>query len=254
MTDTTQATPATLSGRIATWVTALRYEDLPEEVVERTKLLILDQLGLQLRGATLPNVQPVLRLADSEPGQAEATLAHSGELRTEHDIKPADVARIRVGLVDFAVGHGASITRPVDAISAQFSLAFSIGLQFITGHNATSDYFDADRRTDPEILAIGDLVEPYPMPIPEGDPIFSAKVDIELKDGTTYSAYQAGFHGHPSHPATETDVEQKFRDNVEGLISTDRADALVALVNGLQTQDSVTPVTALLGVDARRDG
>jgi 2-methylcitrate dehydratase PrpD len=462
-TSTTQATPATLSGRIATWVTALRYGDLPEEVVERTKLLILDQLGLQLRGATLPNVQPVLRLADSEPGKAEATLAHSGarttvsqaawvngtlghsaeyddahplawhtssavipaalalaertnasgpdlitavvagiqvmgllgaatptmvtigwhglkvlgvygaaaaagrilsltpaqlvnafgiagsdagggmeydksggevkrlhagsasrsgleaaelaqlgltgpptilegprgllrlfsdggdvealnavwdrwlvldtivrfypsvatnhapldairQLRTKHDIKPADVARIRVGLVDFAVGHGASITRPVDAISAQFSLAFSIGLQFITGHNATSDYFDADRRTDPEILAIGDLVEPYPMPIPEGDPIFSAKVDIELKDGTTYSAYQAGFRGHPSHPATETDVEQKFRDNVEGLISTDRADALVALVNGLETQDSVAPVTALLGVNARRDG
>ena len=85
MTDTTsatQATPATLSGRIATWVTALRYEDLPEEVVERTKLLILDQLGLQLRGATLPNVQPVLRLADSEPGKAEATLAHSGARTT----------------------------------------------------------------------------------------------------------------------------------------------------------------------------
>jgi hypothetical protein len=93
-----------------------------------------------------------------------------------------------VGLVDFAVGHGASITRPVDAISAQFSLAFSIGLQFITGHNSSSDYLDADRRTDPEILAVGDLVEPYPMPIPEGDPIFSTKVDIELKDGTTYSA------------------------------------------------------------------
>ena len=36
MTDTTQATRATLSGRIATWVSALHYEDLPEEVVERS--------------------------------------------------------------------------------------------------------------------------------------------------------------------------------------------------------------------------
>ena len=92
MTDTTQATPATLSGRIATWVSALRYEDLPEEVVERTKLLILDQLGLQLRGATLPNVQPVLRLADSEPGKAEATLAHSGA-RTTVSQPPGSTAR-----------------------------------------------------------------------------------------------------------------------------------------------------------------
>src|SRR5258708_2505173 len=81
-TSTTQATPAPLSGRIATWVTALRYEDLPEEVVERTKLLILDQLGLQLRGATLPNAQPVLPLAHTEPATAEATLAHSGARTT----------------------------------------------------------------------------------------------------------------------------------------------------------------------------
>jgi 2-methylcitrate dehydratase PrpD len=159
-----------------------------------------------------------------------------------------------VGLVDFAVGHCASITRPVDAISAQFSLAFSIGLQFITGHNSSSDYLDADRRTDPEILAVGDLVEPYPMPIPEGDPIFSTKVDIELKDGTTYSAYQAGFRGHPSRPATKADVEAKFRDNVDGLISPERADTLVALVDSLETQDTVAPVTGLLGVDDHRHG
>jgi 2-methylcitrate dehydratase PrpD len=92
------------------------------------------------------------------------------------------------------------------------------------------------------------------MPIPEGDPIFSTKVDIELEDGTTYSAYQAGFRGHPSHPATGADVEAKFRDNVDGLISTDRADTLAALVNSLETQDSLAPVTALLGVDARRNG
>lgn len=85
MTDpasTTQEISATLSGRIAKWVTALRYDDLPEEVVERTKLLILDQLGLQLLGATLPNVRPVLRLADAQPGKAEVTLAHSGTRTT----------------------------------------------------------------------------------------------------------------------------------------------------------------------------
>jgi 2-methylcitrate dehydratase PrpD len=452
----TDPTPETLAGRIAAWVTALRYDDLPAEVAERTKLLILDQLGLQLLGATLPNVQPVLRLADSQPGKAEATMAHSGnktttsqaawvngtlghsaeyddahplawhtnsavipaalalaeregasgrdlitavvagiqvmgllgaalpkmvtigwhgskvlgvygaaaaagrilglssgqlvnafgiagsdagggmeydksggevkrlhagsasrsgleaaelarlgltgpstiiegprgllrlfgdggdvaaldavwdrwlvldtivrfypsvatnhapldvlrQLREEHGIKPGDVARIRVGLVDFAVGHGASITRPADAISAQFSLSFSVGLQFITGGNAPADYFDAGRRADPRILAIGDLVEPYPMPIPDGDPIFSSRVDIELKDGTTYGAYQAGFRGHPSRPATGASVEAKFRENVDGLLARDRADTLVALAGSLDKQDSVAPLTALLG-------
>ena len=63
------------------------------------------------------------------------------------------------------------------------------------------------------------------MPIPKGDPIFSTTMDIELTDGTTYRAYQAGFRGHPSRPATRADVD--------GLISSERADALVAFVNSL---------------------
>jgi hypothetical protein len=96
-------------------------------------------------------------------------------------------------------------------------------------------------------------VEPYPMPIPEGDHIFSTKVYIELKDGTTYSAYQAGFRGHPSLPATKADVEGKFRDNVDRLISPERADTLVAWVDSLETRDSLAPVTALLGVGAEGD-
>ncbi|GHJ41681.1 MmgE/PrpD family protein [Streptomyces sp. TS71-3] len=454
--------PSTLSGRIAAWVSALRYEDLPGDVVERTRLLVLDQLGLQLRGATLPNVRPVLSLADAQPGKAAATLAHSGaattvsqavwvngtlghsaeyddahplawhtnsavvpaalalaeregasgrdlitavvagiqvmgllgaatpkmlglgwhgskvlgvfgaaaaagavlgltpaqladafgiagsdaggtmeydrsggevkrlhagsasrsgveaaelaglgftgpatlfegprgllrlfggggdaaaldavwdrwlvrdtivrfypsvatnhapldairHLRAEHGIAAGDLARIRVGLVDFAVGHGAAITRPTDAISAQFSLAFSVGLQFVTGGNAPADYFDAGRRADPEILAVGDLVEPYPMPIPEGDPIFSTRVDIELKDGTAYGAYQAGFRGHPSRPAGDADIREKFRENVDGLIAPERADALAAAVDRLETLETVAPLTGLLGVDGLRD-
>jgi len=58
----------------------------------------------------------------------------------------------------------------------------------------------------------------------------------------------------PSPSGNRDRCRAEVRDNVEGLISTDRADALVALVNGLETQDSVAPVTALLGVNARRDG
>lgn len=452
MNDTT----TTIARRIAEWVGGLKFEALPPEVVERAKLLILDQLGVQLLGASLPNVQPVLRLAESQPGAPEATLTYSGtrtsvsqaawvngtlghsceyddahalgwhtasavvpatlalaerdgrsgrdvitavvagtqvmallgaamptmvttgwhgskvlgvfgaaaaagvvlglspgqltqafgiaasdgggtmeydqsggevkrlhagsasrsgleaaelaklgftgpptifeghrgifrlfggggsvaamdavwdrwhildtifrfypsvgtvhapldairHLRETHDLKAADIERIRVGLVDFAVGHGAGITRPVDAISAQFSLAFGTGLQFVTGHNAAADYLDPARWSDPEILAIGDLVEPYAMPIPDGDPVFSAKVEIVLHDGSTLEHYQAGFRGHPSHPVTAAQVETKFREVTAGLVTTEPADALVNAVEDLESYDTVRSVTALLG-------
>ena len=453
-------TPTTVAERIAEWVSVLRFDDLPAEVVERTKLVILDQIGVQSLGASLPNVRPVLRLAEGQGGAPEATLTHSGarttvsqaawvngtlghsceyddahalgwhtasavvpatlalaerdgvsgrevitavaagiqvmallgaatarmvttgwhgskvlgvfgaaaaagvvlklsapeivnafgiaagdaggtmeydqsggevkrlhagsasrsgleaaelarfgltgpptifeghrgifrlfggtasvealdavwerwhvldtifrfypavgtvhapldairHLRETHDIKPADIERIRVGLVDFAVGHGATITRPTDAISAQFSLAFGTGLQFVTGQNAPVDYLDAARWADPEILAVGDLVEPYAMPIPDGDPVFSAQVDIILRDGTILSHYQAGFRGHPSHPATAADIERKFHANTRDLITPEHADGLAAAVGNLETSDTVRSVTTLLGVDRR---
>lgn len=447
---------ATVAERIAARVGALRFDDLPDEVVEHTELVLLDQLGVQTLGATLPNVQPVLRLAESQGGTPEATLTHSGRrtsasraawvngtlghsaeyddahalawhtssavvpaalalaeregadgrevitavaagiqvmallgaatpgmvttgwhgskilgvfgaaaasgvllglsteelvnafgiaasdaggtmeydqsggevkrlhggsasragleasllarggltgpptifeghrgvfrlfgggeatripdalwerwhvldtifrfypgvatnhapldavrhLREAHDPKADDIANIRVGLVDFAVGHGASVTRPTDAISAQFSLAFGIGLQFVTGRNTPADYLDPARWTDPEILAIGDRVEPYAMPIPEGDPIFTAQVDIELRDGTTLSHRQAGFRGHPSLPATRAEIEAKFRDNAVGVLGDERAEALIAAVTGLHASADVRALTALIG-------
>jgi 2-methylcitrate dehydratase PrpD len=456
LTPVTAEPATTVAERIARRVAALRFADLPEPVVERTKLLILDQFGVQLLGATLPTVQPVLRLAETQGGTPEATVAYTGKrttvsqaawvngtlghsceyddahalawhtasavvpaalalaeregasgrdlvtavaagvqvmallgaattgmvttgwhgskvlgvfgaaaaagvvlhltagelagafgiaasdaggtmeydrsggevkrlhagsaarsgleaallaragltgpttifegtrgifrlfggtegtgipdtawerwhvldtifrfypsvatvhapldavrhLREEHGLKAADVAKIRVGLVDFAVGHGASITRPADAISAQFSLAFGIGLQFVTGRNAPADYLEPERWTDSGILAVGDLVEPYAMPIPDGEPVFSAQVDIDLRDGTTLSHRQRGFRGHPSLPATAADVEDKFRDNTADVLGEDQADALVAAVAGLDASDEVGTLSGLLG-------
>jgi 2-methylcitrate dehydratase PrpD len=57
-----------------------------------------------------------------------------------------------VGLIDWAVQHGASVTRPTDAISAQFSLAFSVGLLLTRGRNLPQDYLNPRLWTDPEIL------------------------------------------------------------------------------------------------------
>ena len=41
----------TLATQLADWVSGLRFEDLPPDVVEATKLRLLDVLGLALAGA-----------------------------------------------------------------------------------------------------------------------------------------------------------------------------------------------------------
>lgn len=458
-TRTAEQHTGTVARRLAGWVSALRYDDLPPEVVDQAKLLILDQLGVQVRGATLPNTQPVRRLAQSEPTTPQSTvtlggtkasatqaayvngtLGHSCEyddahmlawhtgsavvppalafaeradadgrdlitavvagvqvmsllgavagpgmvaagwhgskvlgvfgaaaaagtilhltadqlvdafgiaasdaggtmkydqsggevkrlhagsaarsgseaallarlgltgpptifegnrgvlrlfggagrpqaldddwdrwhvldtifrfypavatvhspldavrhLRGRHAIDWRQIEQIRVGLVDYAVGHGGSITRPTDPISAQFSLAFGMGLQFTTGGNAPRDYFDPHIWSDPDILRIGGLIEPYAMAIPAGDPDLSSRVEITLRDSRRFERYQAGFRGHPATPATRADIEGKFRDNVADVITEQVADGILDAVAAIDAGGvgGVPALTALLG-------
>jgi len=171
-------------------------------------------------------------------------------LRAADAFDAKDVAEIRIGLPAWAVSHGAAITRPTDAISAQFSLAFGIGLQLTTGRNAPEDYFDPARWTDPDILAIADLVRPYAMEIPAGDPNLSSRAEIVLRDGRRIEHYQPGFHGHPVSPATREDIVAKFRDNASGILSAPAADGVVAAVLGLARASTVRALTSLLAAPA----
>ena len=41
----------TLASQVAEWVAGVRFEDLPSDIVDTTKLRILDVLGLALAGA-----------------------------------------------------------------------------------------------------------------------------------------------------------------------------------------------------------
>ena len=69
----------TIAGQLAKWVTGLRYEDLPAEVVFHAKRAMLDTLGVQLRGATLEWVQPVYRCMRTMSGSGQATVSYHGD-------------------------------------------------------------------------------------------------------------------------------------------------------------------------------
>lgn len=68
----------TVAGRLARWVTRLKYEDLSPEVVFHAKRCLLDTLGVQIRGATLPWIQPVYRYVRTLGGD-DATITYHGD-------------------------------------------------------------------------------------------------------------------------------------------------------------------------------
>ena len=69
----------TIADRLARWVVGLRFEDLSPEVVRQAQRCMLDTLGVQVRGATLPWIQPVYRYIRSAGSSEEATVTYHGD-------------------------------------------------------------------------------------------------------------------------------------------------------------------------------
>jgi 2-methylcitrate dehydratase PrpD len=67
-----------LAVRLAGTAAGVSIADVPAEAVAITKELVMDQLGLQLRGSTLPNVAPVARLVAAAGGRPESAVAGRG--------------------------------------------------------------------------------------------------------------------------------------------------------------------------------
>lgn len=64
----TQPTTSTLAGetrtkRLASWAAKLRFSDLPEDVIEKTKDFFVDWLGCTIAGSHHPAVSAIARFA-----------------------------------------------------------------------------------------------------------------------------------------------------------------------------------------------
>lgn len=82
--ESTAGTPQlvpTVSEQVARWSLDMDLADIPSDVVDIAKLLVIDQLGLQVKGSTLPHVQPELRLVREMGARAEASVTNT-DLRT----------------------------------------------------------------------------------------------------------------------------------------------------------------------------
>jgi 2-methylcitrate dehydratase PrpD len=70
---------ASLTEQLASWFAALRYEDLPDDVIKNTRLRILDIIGLSLAGSKLEYGPIAHKAALAIGGQAEAHIIGFGD-------------------------------------------------------------------------------------------------------------------------------------------------------------------------------
>jgi 2-methylcitrate dehydratase PrpD len=98
----------TMSDKLSAFAAALRYEDIPSQVIEKVKLHVLDALGIGLASTEEPYAKGILAVAREWGGTPQATLLRYGD-----KLPAAHAAMVNGSLIhgiDFDDTHTESIT------------------------------------------------------------------------------------------------------------------------------------------------
>ncbi len=90
--------------RLGEHVTRLKYDDLPIEVIQQTKKLILDALGGQVACSILENGRLIIQFGQSLGGQAEASVLGSNY----------KTSAINAAMINGTLGHGDEIDESLE--------------------------------------------------------------------------------------------------------------------------------------------
>ena len=190
-------------------------------------------------------------------GYTRATNTAVLELRSEHQLKPADVESITV---IGGTGGAQLLSEPLEAkrrpklsIDGKFSIPFTTAVMMTHGNVQLRDYTDAALR-DPAVLAMADRVSWRADPNAEvpvgGESAFSRPtVEIKLRDGRTLTRKADGVPGDPRHPIAQTQLEAKFRDCVSFAarpVAKQNIDRAIELINALESLDDAADIVRAL--------
>jgi len=179
-------------------------------------------------------------------GTTHAALDALGMILDRRPAGPDDITEIEVGLVDWALPHGAAIVHPHDMLSAQFSLAFACALRIARGRVAIADLADPGCWSDPGLSALAEKVRPVAIEVPDGAEQLCGRVTVRFADGSEETAFQPSPRGFPTNPPTADDIEQKFREVVTGLLDESAAQGVLDAVGSFDTASSIDHLIGML--------
>jgi 2-methylcitrate dehydratase PrpD len=126
-------------------------------------------------------------------------------------------------------------------VSIQYTLAEALAL----GRIGKDAYAESSLR-DPVILGLADRVEFVVDPAMPGSEQFKGVVEVIARDGRRWTEIEEHNHGSAQNPMTDADIEAKFRENVEGVLSEAQATRVVEAVMGIETMTDASRLSALL--------
>jgi 2-methylcitrate dehydratase PrpD len=137
------------------------------------------------------------------------------QLRTEHELRPDEVAAIRLGVLSAGAPLVAEpIARkrnPRNVVDAQFSAPFAAALALVRGA-ATADEYSEAAVADPTIGSL--LARTTCVRDPELDAVYPERwpawVQLDTRDGRTLSAHVEFATGEPENPVGREALIEKF--------------------------------------------
>ncbi|GAB4359539.1 MAG: MmgE/PrpD family protein [Kiloniellaceae bacterium] len=171
----------------------------------------------------------------------QAALDSLTALMAEHDLKAAEVVRLRVFMPDdrFTIVDN----RDMPDVCLQHLLALTLadgGLTFASSH-------DHARMQDPAVLAVRRRIEAIPSAeLTAARPARQAIVEIDCADGRSLKHRTRAVLGTPDNPMTADQVEEKARDLMAPVLGAQKADDLIAALRSLETLDDVRKLRPLL--------
>ena len=172
-------------------------------------------------------------------------------LASEHDLGPADIARVRVGVVSQAIPIVAEPAErklaPANDVDAQFSLPYAIGLGIVL-RKATLDEYAEPALSSPEVRWVASKVSAEARPdFDERFPgLWPAEVEITTVDGRTLRMQTDYAKGDPQNRLSHAEMREKFRSLAAVALSDGELDAVERAVAGLE-DNGAGPLIASIG-------
>jgi 2-methylcitrate dehydratase PrpD len=186
------------------------------------------------------------------------SLTHPGmgvmlELVLNHDIKPSQVAKVRVG-TNRHMPNTLIHRRPKNELQAKFSMEFCMAILLLERKAGLAEFTDAivNRADVQRTIGLIDFGV-HPEAEAAGYEKMTTMIDIELKDGRTISGSADFGKGSPANPMSDEEVANKFIECATwGGLSIAGAGKIIDMVYNLEKLRSTRELTRLLAISPAR--
>ena len=179
----------------------------------------------------------------SAQGHLSATL----QLVKENDIKPEDVAAVRIAASTRCARHTGDPAKkyPVNKESADHSSYYLTAMAILERQLGPAQ-FSPERYSDPRVRELTDKV------VFEGDPrldrlfLTAGTSEIATKQGRKYSCQIDFAKGHPKNPMSDEELAAKFTDMAAPYMTTGRIDRIMQTVFSLDKASDIKELSRLM--------